>query len=165
MNFERLALCLLILYVLYLLYQRHRTRLRCLLQRSKDRLPRTWKPKSPRDCACCQTGVNLVPLPNPNSVVPWSECKSTRGRKKTIDTKGFACPQPDCHYFGITDADIHALVGYGWIDQAQTIRKLRCQACHKTFSTAKAHPSTTSKPIPNRSRWYSGSWPKDSIKP
>jgi hypothetical protein len=70
MNFDRLALCLLVLYLLYLLYQQHRPRLRRLWQRSKDRLPRTWKPKSPRDCACCQIGIALVPLPDPNSVVP-----------------------------------------------------------------------------------------------
>jgi hypothetical protein len=140
MNFDRLALCLLILYLLHLLYQQHRTPIRRLWQRSKDRLPRSWKPKSPRDCACCQTGVSLVPLPDPNSVVPWSQRKSTRGRKKTIDTDGYACPQPGCDYFGITDANIHALVGYGWIDQACTIRKLCCQACHKTFSARKGTP-------------------------
>jgi hypothetical protein len=138
MNVERLLLCLLLLYLLYLLYQQqHRPRLHRLLQRSKDRLPRSWKPKSPRDCSCCQTGVSLVPLPDPNSVVPWSQCKSTRGRKKTVDTDGSACPQPGCDYFGITDANIHALVGYGWIDRAGTIRKLCCQACHKTFSARK----------------------------
>jgi hypothetical protein len=140
MNVERLLLCLLILYLLHLLYQQHRTQIRRLLQRSKDRLPRTWKPKSPRDCACCQTGVSLVPLPDPNAVVPWSQRKSTRGRKKTVDTNGFACPQPGCDYFAITDANLHALVGYGWIDQACTIRKLCCQACHKTFSVRKGTP-------------------------
>jgi hypothetical protein len=110
MNFDRLALCLLIVYLLYLLYQKHRTRLRRLLQRSKDRLPRTWKPKSPRDCACCQPGIALAPLPDPNSVVPWSQRKSTRGRKKTVDTRGFACPQPGCDYVGITDDNVHAFV-------------------------------------------------------
>ena len=99
MNFDRLALCLLILYLLYLLYQQHRFRLRRLLQRSKDRLPRTWKPKSARDCACCQTGITLVPLPDPNTVVPWSEYKSTRGRKKTLDTSGYACPHSGCDLY------------------------------------------------------------------
>jgi IS1 family transposase len=72
--------------------------------------------------------------------VLWSECKSKRGPKKTVDTSGYACPQPGCDYFGITDPDLHALVGYGWIDQAQTIRKLRCQACGKTFSVRKGTP-------------------------
>jgi hypothetical protein len=113
MNFDRLALCLLTLYLLYLLYQQRRPRLRRLLLRSKDRLPRSRKPKSPRDCACCQTGVTLVPLPGPNSVAPWSQRKSNGGRKKRVDTSGYACPHPDCDYFGITDPNIHALVGYG----------------------------------------------------
>jgi transposase-like protein len=140
MNSDRFVLCLLILCLLYLLYQRHRTRLRRLWQRSKDRLPRRWKPKSPRDCIGCQTGIDLVPLPDPNSVVPWSQCKSTRERKKTVHTNGYACPQPACDYVGISDDNIHALVGYGWIDQACTIRKLRCQACRKTFSLRKGTP-------------------------
>ena len=155
MNFDRLALCLLTLYLLYLLYQLHRTRLRRLWQRSKNRLPRTWKPQSPRDCACCQTGVCLAPLPDPKSVTPWSQCKSTRGRKKTVDTDGYACPHPACKYFGITDDNIHALVGYGWIDQAQTIRKLCCQACPKPSLSVKARLCTISKPSPIRSRWCS----------
>lgn len=140
MNFDRLLVCLLTLYLLHLLYQQHRPRLRRLWQRSKDCVPRSWKPKSPRDCVCCQTGIALVPLPDPNSVVPWSQCKSTRGRKKTVDTNRNGCPQPGCDYFAITDANIHALVGYGWIDQAQTIRKLCCQACGKTFSVRKGTP-------------------------
>jgi hypothetical protein len=72
--------------------------------------------------------------------VPWSDCKSPRGRKKTVDTSGYACPQSGCDYLGITDPDIHALVGYGWIDEAGTIRKLRCQACGKTFSVRKGTP-------------------------
>jgi IS1 family transposase len=72
--------------------------------------------------------------------VPWVERKSKRGRKKSVDTAGFACPHSGCHYFGITDPLIHALVGYGWIDQAGTIRKLCCQACRKTFSVRKGTP-------------------------
>ena len=150
MNVERLLLCVLALYLLHLLYRRHRSRLRRLWQRGKDRLPRTWKPKSPRDCACCQTGISLVPLPDPNSVVPWSERKSKRGRKKSIDTNGYACPYSGCEYLGITDAEIHALVGYGWIDPAQSIRKLCCQACGKTFSARKGTPLYYLKTDPNR---------------
>jgi hypothetical protein len=82
----------------------------------------------------------LVALPDPNAVAPWSERKSKRGRKKSVDTRGYACPHPQCDYFGLRDPAIHALVGYGWIDQAQTIRKLCCQACGKTFSARKGTP-------------------------
>jgi hypothetical protein len=34
--------------------------------------------------------------------------KSTRGRNKQITTLGFACPNPDCDYFGVTDQRLHA---------------------------------------------------------
>jgi hypothetical protein len=84
--------------------------------------------------------LRLLPDRGQPGSSPWSQCKSTRGRKKTVDTHGYACPQPGCDYFGITDANIHALVGYGWIDEAGTIRKLCCQACHKTFSVRKGTP-------------------------
>ena len=150
MNVERLLICVLVLYVLHVLYQRHRSRLRRWWQRGKDHLPRRWKPQSPRDCVCCQNGISLVPLPDPDAVVPWSERKSKRGRKKSLDTSGYACPCPGCEYLGITDAEIHALVGYGWIDQAHSIRKLCCQACGKTFSVRKGTPLYTLKTEPNR---------------
>ena len=32
-------------------------------------------------------------------------------RARTICTAGYACPQPDCDYFGNTDPTFHALVG------------------------------------------------------
>lgn len=150
MNIDRLFLLCLTLLLLNLLFQQHRSRLKWLWQRTKDRLPRTWKPNSPRDCAGCLAGSTLVALPDPTSVVPWSECKSKRGPKKKVDTSGYACPHPDCRYFGITAVAIHALVGYGWIDQAQTIRKFCCQACRKTFSTRKGTPLYYLKTDPNR---------------
>ena len=150
MNIDRVFVLCLTLLLLNLLYQQHRSRLKWLWQRTKDRLPRKWKPNSPHDCPDCLAGVTLVALPDPASVVPWSERKSKRGPKKKVHTSGFACPHPDCDYFGITDAAIHALVGFGWIDQAQTIRKLRCQACRKTFSVRKGTPLYYLKTQPER---------------
>jgi len=44
---------------------------------------------------------------------PWRERKSQRGKPKTICTAGYACPNPDCDYFGNTDSTFHALVGDG----------------------------------------------------
>ena len=140
MNIDRFLILCLTLVLLSLLYQQHRSQLRRLWQRTKDRLPRKWKPKSPHDCVGCQAGITLVSLPDPRSVVPWSERKSKRGRKKSVATRGYACPQSQCEYFGITDPTIHALVGYGWIDQGQRIRKLCCQACRKTFSARRGTP-------------------------
>src|SRR6266566_1886189 len=65
---------------------------------------------------------------------PWPEVKSRRGAPKRIDTEGFACPNPQCPYFGITDAHLHALVGDGKHGRAEPIQTFRCQACHGTCS-------------------------------
>jgi len=67
-------------------------------------------------------------------VLPWSERKSSRGKRKTICTAGYACPRPDCDYFGNTDSTFHALVGEGKRG-ADGIQWLRCQACGKRFSS------------------------------
>jgi hypothetical protein len=32
-------------------------------------------------------------------VIPYAQLKSSRGRKKRIDTAGYACPYLDCGYF------------------------------------------------------------------
>ena len=61
---------------------------------------------------CCQ-GLRLEPRPVQREVAPYARCKSTRGRKQEIPTAGFACLNPYCNYFGITDEQRHALVGNG----------------------------------------------------
>jgi len=80
--------------------------------------------------------VEPAPLP----VRPWREVKSRRGAPKRIDTQGFACPNHQCPYFGITDADIHALVGDGTYGRVEQIQTFRCQACHTTFSARRHTP-------------------------
>jgi transposase-like protein len=64
--------------------------------------------------------------------------KSRRGAPKRIHTEGFACPNRQCPYFGITDAHIHALVGDGRHGQVEQIQTFRGPACHTTF-TARRH--------------------------
>jgi IS1 family transposase/transposase-like protein len=68
-------------------------------------------------------------------VRPWAEVKSRRGAPKRIGTEGFACPNPQCAYFGNTDAHVHALVGDGKHGQAEQIQTFRCQACRTTFTS------------------------------
>src|SRR5215470_1807401 len=101
---------------------------------------RLLKPRSPDDCPACRLGSaapsGAGPVPSP--LRPWREVKSRRGAPKRIDTEGFACPNPQCLYFGITDAHIHALVGDGKHGQAERIQTFRCQACRTTF-TARRH--------------------------
>jgi hypothetical protein len=103
-------------------------------------LQRLLKPRCPDDCPACRLASTASSGggPAPAPVRPWSEVKSRRGAPKRIDTEGFACPNHRCPYFGIIDAQIHALVGDGKHGQAERIQTFRCQACHTTF-TARRH--------------------------
>jgi IS1 family transposase/transposase-like protein len=103
---------------------------------------RLLKPRTPRDCpACCHASTPSSGRgPAPALVRPWPEVKSRRGAPKRIDTQGFACPNQQCPYFGITDAHIHALVGDGKHGSAERIQTFRCQACRTTFSARRHTP-------------------------
>jgi IS1 family transposase len=57
-----------------------------------------------------------------------------------VNTEGFACPNQQCTYFGIKEAQIHALVGDGQHGQAERIQTFRCQACRTTFSARRHTP-------------------------
>ena len=101
-----------------------------------SRAHRLLKPRSPDDCPTCRlasTGSSGVE-PASAPVRPWREVKSRRGAPKRVNTEGFACPNRTCPYSGITDADIHALVGDGKHGKAERIQTFRGQACHTTFS-------------------------------
>ena len=101
---------------------------------------RLLKPRSPRDCPDCRlssplsAGVEPAPLP----VRPWCEIKSRRGAPKRIDTQGFSCPNQQCPYLGVTDAQVPGLVGDGTHGRAEQIQTFRGPACHTTF-TARRH--------------------------
>jgi len=100
---------------------------------------RLLKPRTPLDCPICRLCSSAVrPVPAP--VRPWREVKSRRGAPKRVNTEGFACPNQQCAYCGITDADIHALVGDGTHGRAEQIQTFRCQACHSTFSARRNTP-------------------------
>jgi IS1 family transposase len=106
----------------------------------RSTLHRLLKPRSPDDCPACRlastTSSAIVPAP----VRPWREVKSRRGAPKRIDTQGYACPNPQCRYFGITEAHLHALVGDGKHGRAEPIQTFRCQACRTTFSARRNTP-------------------------
>jgi hypothetical protein len=65
---------------------------------------------------------------------PWREVKNRRGAPKRVNTEGYACPNQKCLYFGVTDAQIHALVGDGKHGAVERIQTFRGPACHTTFS-------------------------------
>jgi transposase-like protein len=108
----------------------------------RSTLPRLLKPRSPDDCPACRlnstasSAAESVHAP----VRPWCEVKSRRGAPKRIDTAGFACPNPQCTYFGNTDAHRHALVGDGKHGKAEQIQTFRCQACRTTFTARRNTP-------------------------
>jgi IS1 family transposase len=105
-----------------------------------SRAPRLLKPHTPLDCPTCRRSGehSSVVEPPPPPVRPWRELKSRRGAPKRVNTEGFACPNQQCPYFGIKEAQIHALVGDGQHGLAERIQTFRCQACHRTF-TARRH--------------------------
>jgi transposase-like protein len=103
---------------------------------------RLLKPRTPHDCPacrlCCTPSSGVRPAPPP--VRPWREVKSRRGAPKRVNTEGFACPNRKCPSSGITDAQVHALVGDGTHGRAERIQTFRCQACHITFSARRDTP-------------------------
>jgi hypothetical protein len=108
----------------------------------RSTLHRLLKPRCPDDCPACRlastpsSGGEPVPAP----VRPWCEIKSRRGAPKRVNTEGYACPNHQCLYFGITDAHIHALVGDGKHGQAEQIHTFRGPACRTTFSARRHTP-------------------------
>src|SRR5215472_12497912 len=91
----------------------------------RSTLHRLLKPRCPDDCPACRQASTPTSArgPAPALVRPWREVKSRRGAPKRILTEGFACPNRQCPYFGITDSNRHALVGdgkHGSTEQIQT---------------------------------------------
>lgn len=100
--------------------------------------PRPLRPRTADDCPQCRPTAN-APAPGTNqAVIPYARLKSSRGRKKSIDTAGYACPHPDCRYFNNHDPQVHALVGYGHHGRRDPIQDFYCQACQHKF-TARRH--------------------------
>ena len=104
-------------------------------------LPRKWKPRSPKDCPGCRSGITLAVLKPNTDVIPYAQRKSTRGRTKQLETQGHACPNPKCDYFGVTDDRLHAIVGDGKRGIHKHIQYWKCQWCQQAFHQSPAHPS------------------------
>jgi hypothetical protein len=97
-------------------------------------IQRLLKPRTPHDCpACCLSSpFSTVAGPTPLPVRPWPEVKSRRGAPKRIDTEGFACPNQQCAYFGISDAHIHAAfwLWQAWPGRGHPEVSRSCLPCH-----------------------------------
>ncbi len=135
-----LMLCLLGLWSLC--WRHHGSAQSSAATKMRTTLQRLLKPRTPLDCpACCHASPAWAcGGPTPLPVRPWREVKSRRGAPKRIDTEGFACPNPQCTYFGNTEAHTHALVGDGKHGRLERIQTFRCQACHTTFTARRDTP-------------------------
>lgn len=128
-----------LLFLLVLLWmQRRKLRhfIKALRQEWKERFPRRWKAQSPHHCRQCRAGLRLEAMRAKADIQPYSQRKSRRGRKKRVATGGYACPNANCDYRGVTDSGVHALVGYG---TPNGIQRLKCQACAKVFTCQSQH--------------------------
>jgi len=98
---------------------------------AKAQVARALQPRTPEDCPECQEASQGAEEGNTVRPVvrPWSEVKSRRGRKREIDTEGHAGWNQTCVYYGITDAQVHALTGYGGHGRSDRIQDLWCAAC------------------------------------
>ena len=112
-RFEHFLIILTSTALMLSLWHIYKPKIKKLRQRLKLYLPRKWKPKSPKDCPGCMSGIELAILKLNQDVIPYSHRKSTRGRSKHIATQDFACSNPEYDYFGVTDQGLHAIVGDG----------------------------------------------------
>lgn len=96
--------------------------------RKQRRGPRQLRPREPEACPLCRAGLCWMHR-HPREVVPWPEVKGRAGRKKRVESGGYACLNVLCEYYGIADADVHALVSDGCRGQSKDIQYWRCQAC------------------------------------
>jgi IS1 family transposase len=150
LDFDRLVLILFAALLLKVGWQTYAPRLRRRWKQAKARLPRHWKPRSPKDCPHCAQGLSLESRPVQREVEPYSKRKSTQGRKKEIPSAGFARLNPLCEYFGITDYQVHALVGNGKRGIKGGIQHFRCQWCRTDFSCRRNTPLYYLKTSPDR---------------
>ncbi len=132
------ALLLGLVWLRYTWQQRHAQEAAAAKQGTGWRLLR---PRTPDDCpVCCQQTAATSPSHACRPVRPWHEVKSRRGAPKRIATAGFACPNRQCAYYQISDAQVHALVGDGTHGKGTRIQTFRCQACGATFSARRHTP-------------------------
>jgi transposase-like protein len=100
----------------------------------RPRKPAVLRPKSERDCCFCQEDKRKRKAVEHEAPIAWRLRKGKGGPKKKVTTGGYFCPNQGCEYYGITDEQIHALVGYGRHGIHEEIRDFKCQACGKKFT-------------------------------
>jgi IS1 family transposase len=107
---------------------------------------RQLHPSTPNDCPLCRQAATSYQSPPAIVVRPWRDERWRRGAPRRIATQGHACRNPHCLYYGVIDAQIHALVADGHQGRTDRIQQFRCQACGTKVSarwgTALSHLKT-----------------------
>jgi ssDNA-binding Zn-finger/Zn-ribbon topoisomerase 1 len=68
---------------------------------AKMQVERALRPRTPEDCpACREQSHHEEHRHRKEPVQPWSEVKSRRGRRKRLNTEGYACINRACQYYG-----------------------------------------------------------------
>ncbi len=116
---------------------------------------RRWRPSDPSRCDCCRAEALRSQLPVMTLTTPTgSSQRSKRGRKKTVDSAGHFCTNPECQYHENADAQTHALASNGRHGR-QRIRQWVCQACgtyvseryDTVMSNLKKHPDDVARTL------------------
>lgn len=110
------------------------------------------KPKNENDCPFCiaeKAAGNHRIESCTHPPISWRLRKGRGGRKKRISSRGYACPNPKCEYYGIIDDQIHPLMGCGSHGKWEAIRDFYCQHCLRKFS---ARRNTVLYPLKTPSR-------------
>ena len=129
---------------------------------------RLLKPRTPDDCPACRLASTPSSCagPAPIPVRPWCEVKSRWGAPKRVKTEGYACPNRNCPYFGITDAQIHAafLRWQAWPGRADPDLSRSCLLQHLQCATQ--HPAVSRENLFSSGRRGAlGDFPKGSTLP
>ena len=84
------------------------------------------RPREPGDCPQCAKAMERLPQRVRGEIEPWWKLKSAAGHPKVIDSRGYACQNEECMFYGNTDPTEHALVSDG---KREGVQYWRCQLC------------------------------------
>jgi len=110
MSFLREAISWLLLLILVSrhIWKRYKNQFKAFVEEQKAKRSWSLKPKSPADCQACGERVKLRrinPLPA-ELPPPWETVKGPGGPRKTIETEGYCCDDPECQYYRNRDASV-----------------------------------------------------------
>ena len=95
--------------------------------RQKAKQKRQLRPRDPSSCADCCWEQHIMEAER-GQPTPWEQVKSAGGRPKQHSSAGYACSNPSCAYYKLTDEGIHALRRDG-TRNAEATAQWECGCC------------------------------------